>query len=432
MPQFEVEEIRKGMDDTNSIRNVAVVSHIYHGKTSMIDSLVQAAGIISADQAGEAKFMDSRLEEKERGTIKTSNITLYFEQALNQQEPEKKTKFVMNLVDTPGHVDFSFDVTAATRLVDGAVVVVDASAGVCVGTESVVRTLLDEKVVPILFLNKIDRLISELKCTSEEIYNKLETIIESVNENIHTFQKKDMPDLAMDPLKGQVVFGSGQQTWGFSVPQFAKMYQKRFGGELDYWLKNLCGSHFFNATKNVWTNKQRNEDGTENARGFCMYILDPIMNIFKYIAAGEKKKLKKTMEKLAIPVGPEVENEVDKKLTKTIMNKFMPLGDSLLDAIFHFLPSPVQAQKYRAPLLFTGPAEDAGTKAIQACSKDGPLVASIIKMVPTADNTHFYALCRVLSGTVATGQKVNIMGTIYEQGKKSDLYVKNIQRTVIM
>ena len=181
------------------------------------------------------------------------------------------------------------------------------------------------------------------------------------------------------------------------------MYQKRFGGELDYWLKNLWGNHFFNSTKNVWTNKQRNEDGTENARGFCMYILEPIMNIYKYAMAGEKKKLKKAMEKLAIPVGNEIENETDKKLCKTVMQKFIPLGDALLDGVFNFLPSPIQAQKYRAPLLFTGPAEDVGTKAIMACQKDGPLIASIIKMVPTADNTHFYALCRVLSGTITTG-----------------------------
>lgn len=121
------------------------------------------------------------------------------------------------------------------------------------------------------------------------------------------------------------------------------MYSKKFGGDYDYWIKNLWGSHFFNAAKNVWTNKSRNDDGTENQRGFCVYIMDPIQNLFKYVFNDEKKKLKKLLDKLDIKLSGDEETETGKKLIKAIMSRYLPAADALLEMSILHLPSPAVA-----------------------------------------------------------------------------------------
>ena len=412
---------------------MSVIAHVDHGKSTLTDSLIAAAGIISSGAAGDARYTDTRQDEKDRGiTIKSTGVSMYYEYAHNPEQPKDTKGYLINLIDSPGHVDFSSEVTAALRVTDGALVVVDCTEGVCVQTETVLRQALGERVVPCLMLNKVDRVITELQCSGEEAYRIFEKTIGAVNEVIHTFQDKKMPDLAVDPVKGNVTFGAGLQCWGFTLLHFARLYQKKFGGELDYWMKNLWGNHFFNAAKNVWTNKSRNEDGSENQRGFAVYIMDPIMNIFRYVLNDEKKKYKKLIEKMEIKLTAEDEQETGKKLVKAIMKKFLPAAEALLEMMVLHLPSPMDAQKYRAETLYMGPADDECYKAIQACDRNGPLVVYISKMVPTVDRSRFFAFGRVFSGTVATGQKVNIMGPQYVYGKKHDYFTKNIQRTVLM
>jgi len=242
-----------------------------------------------------------------------------------------------------------------------------------------------------------------------------------------------MQDLTVDPSKGTVCFGAGLQGWAFTVTHFARLYQRKFGGDMAYWLKNLWGNHFFNAQKNVWTNKQSSDDGTTMyPRGFAMYIMDPILNMFRYVLNDQKKKYQKLLNQLDIKLTPDEEAETGKKLLKCIMQKFLPAAQALLEMIITHLPSPTVAQKYRAENLYMGPNDDECCKAIMECKKEGPLVLYISKMVPTVDRSRFFAFGRVFSGTVATGQKVNIMGPNYVFGKKHDYFVKNIQRTVLM
>lgn len=154
--------------------------------------------------------------------------------------------------------------------------------------------------------------------------------------------------------------------------------------------------------------------------------------MFRYVLTDEKKKYSKLLAKLDIKLTPDDEAESGKKLLKVIMQKFLPAAHALLEMIIMHLPSPVVAQKYRAETLYMGPKDDECYKAITECKKEGPLVLYISKMVPTVDRSRFYAFGRVFSGTVATGQKVNIMGPTYVYGKKYDYFTKNIQRTVLM
>jgi elongation factor 2 len=148
------------MDRQDNIRNMSVIAHVDHGKSTLSDSLVAKAGIIASKNAGNERYMDTRDDEKERGiTIKSTGVSLYYETDL---ATGKNEGYVINLIDSPGHVDFSAEVTAALRITDGALVVVDTVEGVCVQTETVLRQAMTERIRPVLFVNKIDRCILEL------------------------------------------------------------------------------------------------------------------------------------------------------------------------------------------------------------------------------------------------------------------------------
>ncbi|NVM36586.1 MAG: GTP-binding protein, partial [Candidatus Lokiarchaeota archaeon] len=202
------------MEKTPNIRNFGLVGHIDHGKTTLSDSLLSEAGFLSPDLAGEARALDFLEEEQRRGiTMKSANISLYYEKSLEGHDP-----FLINLVDTPGHLDFSGKVTRALRLVDGVVVVVDAVEEVIAQSETVIKQALQEGVKPVLFINKIDRLIRELKLSDEEIKKKYTRIIKSFNTLIqryatHPFNKR----WKVSPLAGNVAFGSALHKWGFTL-----------------------------------------------------------------------------------------------------------------------------------------------------------------------------------------------------------------------
>lgn len=211
-----VERVTTLMNEPEKIRNIGIVAHIDHGKTTLSDNLLAGAGMISKELAGRQLFMDSDEEEQARGiTIDASNVSM-----VHTYDNED---YLINLIDTPGHVDFGGDVTRAMRAVDGAVVVVDAVEGTMPQTETVLRQALREHVRPVLFVNKVDRLINELQVDSQEMQVRLGKVIDHVNKLIKNMNpEKFKAGWKVDAAAGTVAFGSALYNWAISVPMMQK------------------------------------------------------------------------------------------------------------------------------------------------------------------------------------------------------------------
>jgi elongation factor 2 len=426
--------MRAIMDHPNNIRNMSVIAHVDHGKSTLTDSLIGKAGIIGAAQAGEARYTDTRQDEQDRCiTIKSTGVSLYYEME-EKDLPAGSTNngFLINLIDSPGHVDFSSEVTAALRVTDGALVVVDCVEGVCVQTETVLRQALSERIKPVLMVNKMDRALLELQLGGEDAYLSFQRTIESVNVVISTYEDALLGDVQVYPQNGTVAFGSGLHGWGFTLTKFAGMYAAKFGVPLEKLIKRLWGDNFFDPKSKKWLKKNTNASGQTLKRAFVQYVFEPIQQLFSSIMDGAKAKYEKMLTALNVPLTSDEKDQEGKVLLKTVMRKFLPAADALLEMLVMHLPSPVVAQKYRVGTLYEGPEDDECALAIKACDPNGPLMLYISKMVPTSDKGRFYAFGRVFSGTVRTGQKVRIMGPNYVPGGKEDLAIKAIQRTVLM
>lgn len=453
MVNFTVDQIRTIMDKSTNIRNMSVIAHVDHGKSTLTDSLVSKAGIIASDRAGETRFTDTRKDEQERCiTIKSTAISLYYELSDKDMPFIKQANdgkcFLINLIDSPGHVDFSSEVTAALRVTDGALVVVDCVSGVCVQTETVLRQAIAERIRPVLMMNKMDRALLELQLDPESLFQTFQRIVENVNVIISTYGEGEtgpMGNIMVDPSHGTVGFGSGLHGWAFTLKQFAEMYVAKFSGKGDKALppaeaykkvedmmKKLWGDRYFDVANGKFSKSATNNAGKKLPRTFEQLILDPIFKVFDAIMNFNKEETAKLIKKLEIKLDQEDKEKEGKPLLKAVMRRWLPAGEALLQMIAIHLPSPVMAQRYRCELLYEGPPDDEAAIAIKNCDPKGVLMMYISKMVPTTDKGRFYAFGRVFSGVVSTGLKVRIMGPNYTPGKKEDLYLKPIQRTILM
>ena len=215
MPTLAEKLAEMQSEDTSKIRNICILAHVDHGKTTLADALVASNGLISQRLAGQLRYLDSRPDEQERGiTMKSSAVTLGF------------NGHVINLIDSPGHVDFSSEVSTAVRLCDGAIVVIDVVEGVQPQTEVVLKQAWLEGIKPVLVLNKVDRLITEKKLNPLDAYLSLMQVLENVNavigqlfatdvmkeneDNLESgLEDADDSDLYFSPERGNVVFASG-------------------------------------------------------------------------------------------------------------------------------------------------------------------------------------------------------------------------------
>ena len=429
------------------IRNVCVVAHVDHGKTSLCDSLVASNGIISQKLAGKMRFMDSRADEQARGiTMKASAITLFYKDPVelrrlrNQvekgkagadaQKPDEVSPYLINLVDSPGHVDFSSDVSTAVRLCDGALVIVDCVEGVCVQTHAVLEQAWKEGLKLTLVLNKLDRLILELQMTPYEAYMHINRIMEQVNALLNSFvafermnaeesgdeddpEKAEDTDVSeslfFDPRKGNVIFASAIHCWAFHTGQFATIFSKSLGVRRDVLLRALWGDYYFSPKEKKILKIKKSSTAQP------MFVTHVLENIWKLYGATIVTRKPKLIGKMIGVLKLQIKEQDlavsdNAALLKTIMSAWLPIPDAVLGTIVRKLPSPQVAQETRIEKLWpeetvdelrdavetlaitdkTGrsdQAKDVGKEmervrnAVSKCDENGPLVLFIAKMV---------------------------------------------------
>jgi len=379
-----VHKIQALQKNIKNIRNICILAHVDHGKTTLSDSLLASNGIISERLAGKVRYLDSREDEQERGiTMESSGISLSFQVLTNYLNSEtkqiemKKENYLINLIDSPGHIDFSSEVSIASRLCDGALVLVDVVEGICTQTHTVLRQAWDENIRCIIVFNKIDRLITELKLTATEAYIHIRNILEQINaimgsffaggvmeeDNLKRENKKGEDDgddewdeekekeIFFSPEKGNVIFASAIDGWAFRIESFAKIYAKKLGIKENLLKKVLWGDYYLDPkTKKVIGYKHLK--GRNLKPMFVQFILDNIWTIFEAVENNDKEKVDKIVKSLNLKILPrDLKSKDTRAIQSTICSTWLPLAQTVLYSIVEQLPSPLEAQKIRLPKL---------------------------------------------------------------------------------
>lgn len=359
--RIKIEQIESSLSDHRQVRNVCILAHVDHGKTTLTDTMLASNGIISFKQAGNLRYMDSRDDEQERGiTMQSSSITLLFDKAIKDDEHKR---YAINIIDSPGHVDFSRQVVTATRICDGCLLLVDAVEGVCIQTLSVLRQARKSLLTPILVINKMDRLINELNLSTQDAAIWLERLIEAVNAaQASLFTQNGEVDggemISFDPLEGNVVFSSAIDGWAFSPLQFIPFLQERYPSlSLE---EKIWGPYVLN-TK---TQEISKEQGKKNI--FSSLILDSIWSIYKSCGlVGEDKfdatKLERysSLLKMSSPLPQrEMKQKDGRSIMRFILGKWIPLSNSIMTTIIDHIPDPLTAGKKILPFLIRKNIDD--------------------------------------------------------------------------
>ncbi|RSL72343.1 hypothetical protein CEP54_000836 [Fusarium duplospermum] len=444
MPVVTPEKLASLQRQSSDIRNICILAHVDHGKTSLTDALLATNGIISPKLAGKIRYLDSRPDEQTRGiTMESSAISLYFamrRKTAPDAEPEDK-EYLVNLIDSPGHIDFSSEVSTASRLCDGAVVLVDAVEGVCSQTVTVLRQTWIEKLKPLLVINKIDRLVTELKMTPGEAYIHLSKLLEQVNavlgsffqgermeedlnwrekmeERVNAataakesaladqvsdtgdiqFEERDDEDIYFAPEKNNVIFSSAIDGWAFTCRQFASMYEKKLGIKRGVMEKVLWGNFYLDPkTKKILGPKHLK--GRNLKPLFVQLVLEPVWTVYQATVGGDngtgdRELLEKVTKSLNIKLTPHMLKSRDQRLLMTtVFASWLPLSTALLVSVIESLPSPATAQAERLPeLLEESPGSEHIDKSIKDAmvsfkhEKSDPVVAYVSKMVSVPES----------------------------------------------
>ncbi|KAF2026893.1 P-loop containing nucleoside triphosphate hydrolase protein [Setomelanomma holmii] len=452
MPVVPPEKLIQLQQAADNVRNICIMAHVDHGKTSLTDALIATNGIISPKLAGKIRYLDSRPDEQLRGiTMESSAISLYFSllrRSAPDAQPEQK-EFLINLIDSPGHIDFSYEVSTASRLCDGAVVLVDAVEGVCSQTVTVLRQTWIEKLKPLLVINKMDRLITELKMSPGEAHTHLSKLVEQVNavmgsfyqgermeddlrwrekmeERLNTvaaektdtrsssvlengdsvdttntpaeYEEKDDEDIYFAPEKNNVIFGSAIDGWAFTVRQFAGLYERKLGIKRSVLEKVLWGDFYLDPkTKRVLSSKHLK--GRHLKPMFVQLVLENIWAIYEATTGGNNGKgdptmVEKITKSLNLNLAAHVLRSRDPRaLLTALFAAWLPLSTALLVSVTEYLPAPSKAQAERMPeIIDSSPGADYVAPEVRDAmtnfktSKDAPVVAYVSKMISVPDS----------------------------------------------
>ncbi|KAL6047985.1 U5 small nuclear ribonucleoprotein component [Balamuthia mandrillaris] len=402
-----------GMTDHPAmVRHVGIVGHLHHGKTTFMDMLIQQTHEKEWPLDKEVRYTDYRIDEQERMlSIKAVPMSLLM--------PNTKGKsYLINLFDTPGHVNFSDEVTAALRLCDGAVVVADAVEGVMVQTERVIKHAVQEGLPICLVVNKVDRLILELKLPPAEAYYKLRHTIDEVNTLLKTLPNSRTKRLS--PELGNVCFASGLMGWSFTLDSFAALYAETHGASFapEAFAKRLWGDVYFYPENRSFRKKPPPGGGI---RTFVQFILEPLYKIYSQIVGEEKKVLQRTLDELGIRLRKEHFNLDVRPLLKLVLSEFFGTATGFVSMCSRFFPSPTEGAKAKIEHIYTGPLQGKVAEAMFSCNSKGPLMIHISKLYCKPDCKGFDAFGRVFSGTIHEGDQLRVLGEGYTIDDQEDM-----------
>ena len=415
------------MNYPEQVRNVAFAGHLHHGKTALMDMLVLETHDITdrldkkigKKRDDQLRYTDTNMLERERGlSTKAAPMSLVLQSTRGKSH-------LLNIIDTPGHVNFVDEVASALRLVDGVVLVVDVVEGVQVNTEQIIKHAVLEGLPLTLVVNKMDRLILELKLPPTDAYFKLKHVIEEVNTMIENTLPGEGEKRRLSPEKGNVLFACSSMGWCFTLQSFAKMYSDHYTGskpgegiDSQEFARRLWGDVFYNPRKRNFTRKPV-EEGAK--RSFVNFVLEPIYKLFSLTISESPEDLKDTLGDLGITLKPSQYKTDAGVFLKLVCEKFFGSSGGFVDMVIDHIPSPVEGAKAKLQRYYTGALDTKAAEAMGECDQDGPLVIQITKLFATSDATGFHSFGRVLSGTARPGMQVRVLGEGYSIDDEEDM-----------
>uniref|UniRef100_K3WMC9 Tr-type G domain-containing protein n=1 Tax=Globisporangium ultimum (strain ATCC 200006 / CBS 805.95 / DAOM BR144) TaxID=431595 RepID=K3WMC9_GLOUD len=419
---YSTEFMTSMMDHPQLIRHVAIIGDLHHGKTLFTDLL--------------RRYTDTRKDEQERKvSIKSTPVSLVL--------PSSRGKhYLVNLMDCPGHVNFSDESTAALHISDGAVLVVDSIEGVMMNTERLIKAALKARVPLLLVINKVDRLIIELKLPPVDAYFKLLHTIEEVNAIIEANTPAGHEQPRLSPELGNVCFASGQHGWSFTLESFAQLYVKTHPGISAADLApRLWGDKYYSPQTRTFKKKIVSVQSLtsllpyENApRSFVLFILEPLYKLYSKVLGEDPHQLAQSLRSLGIRLRKEELNLNPRPLLKLVLAQFVGnAATGFVDMVVRHVPSPLETAKTKVAELYSGnqSKELSIVKGMLSCDPKAPLMINIVKLYSSPDGTTFSAFGRVYSGEVHSNQQVKVLGDAYSAEDDEDMSGRTIEGTCI-
>ncbi|XP_061702952.1 116 kDa U5 small nuclear ribonucleoprotein component [Syngnathoides biaculeatus] len=416
---YDMEFLADLMDSPELIRNVTLCGHLHHGKTCFVDCLIeQTHPEIRKRDDVDLRYTDILFTEQERGVgIKSTPVTMVL--------PDSRGKsYLLNIMDTPGHVNFSDEVTSSIRISDGVVLFIDAAEGVMLNTERLIKHAVQERMAITICINKVDRLIVELKLPPTDAYYKLRHIVDEVNGLLNTYSTDE--NLVVSPLLGNVCFASSQYSICFTLGSFAKIYADTYG-DINYmeFSKRLWGDIYFNPKTRKFTKKAPTSN---SQRSFVEFVLEPLYKILSQVVGDVDTSLPRVLDELGVHLSKEELKLNIRPLLRLVCNRFFGDFTGLVDMCVQHIPSPQDGARNKIEHTYTGGLDSDLGEAMTECDPEGPLMCHTTKMYSTEDGVQFHAFGRVLSGTMQAGQPVKVLGENYTLEDEEDSQVCTVGR----
>eukprot|EP00457_Paulinella_chromatophora_P001315 gb/GEZN01001317.1/.p1 GENE.gb/GEZN01001317.1/~~gb/GEZN01001317.1/.p1 ORF type:complete len:993 (-),score=150.91 gb/GEZN01001317.1/:162-3002(-) len=404
------------MDNPHLIRNLVLLGHLHHGKTFLMDLFVRQTHNKDFALEKPVRYTDTRIDEQAR---------LISQQAMPMSLvlPSTSSKsYLMNMMDTPGHVNFSDEQTAAMRLADGAVMVIDAVEGVMMQTRRGLEAAVQNHLPICVVINKVDRLVLELKLPPNDAYLKLDHTLQEVNEILQKvgYPKKISPEL------GNVAFASSLHDWIFTPYSFAKIYSDYHSNfrPTDF-CKVLWGNVYMDSKTRKFTRKPENSG---SKRAFVQFILEPLYKIYSHVMGSEGTQLDLMLSEIGVVLTKKEKKLNILSLLKLTLNRFFGDPGGFVEMCVTQFPSPLEGARAKVIHTYTGDLSTKCGKGMLVCSKKAPLMINVIKQYPRADGDIFDLFGRVLSGSVKVGDRVRVLGEGFSAEDQEDQSVREITK----